>query len=249
MRKIFKIKDLVVLCALGGGLVTGNASAATCGIQASAETSLQGILDGITTTGPSSVTASTDCLVDGTDSNWSITGSGLSGTTMIIELAGQAGTNTFGVYDTSNSNNFVELFNGGASAGSQVVMSIKLDGSVHINLADTLTDFAGNNFGYYLDIGNDRFFSDTALNGDAADHMLAYQGTGDNIQIATNAAGDWTPNEYVLAWEDVTGGAADFDYNDMVMIVESVQPVPVPAAVWLFGSGLIGLVGVARRRA
>jgi len=28
----------------------------------------------------------------------------------------------------------------------------------------------------------------------------------------------------------------------------NTSPVPVPAAVWLFGSGLIGLVGVARRR-
>ena len=27
-----------------------------------------------------------------------------------------------------------------------------------------------------------------------------------------------------------------------------VAPIPVPAAVWLFGSGLLGLVGVARRR-
>jgi hypothetical protein len=27
-----------------------------------------------------------------------------------------------------------------------------------------------------------------------------------------------------------------------------VQVVPVPAAVWLFGSGLIGLVGLARRK-
>ena len=29
---------------------------------------------------------------------------------------------------------------------------------------------------------------------------------------------------------------------------EAPPPVPVPAAVWLFGSGLLGLVGVARRR-
>ncbi len=28
----------------------------------------------------------------------------------------------------------------------------------------------------------------------------------------------------------------------------NVQAVPIPAAVWLFGSGLLGLVGVARRR-
>ena len=28
----------------------------------------------------------------------------------------------------------------------------------------------------------------------------------------------------------------------------AVAPVPVPAAVWLFGSGLLGLVGLARRK-
>jgi len=27
-----------------------------------------------------------------------------------------------------------------------------------------------------------------------------------------------------------------------------VAPIPIPAAVWMFGSGLIGLVGIARRR-
>ena len=30
--------------------------------------------------------------------------------------------------------------------------------------------------------------------------------------------------------------------------VESLQAVPLPAALWLFGSGLIGLIGLARRK-
>jgi len=32
-------------------------------------------------------------------------------------------------------------------------------------------------------------------------------------------------------------------------MANDITAVPVPAAVWLFGSGLIGLVGVARRKA
>ena len=34
----------------------------------------------------------------------------------------------------------------------------------------------------------------------------------------------------------------------MTGVVGTVSAVPVPAAVWLFGSGLVGLVGVARRK-
>jgi hypothetical protein len=37
-------------------------------------------------------------------------------------------------------------------------------------------------------------------------------------------------------------------YIDNVSIVTDVSAVPVPAAAWLFGSGLLGLVGVARRK-
>lgn len=35
----------------------------------------------------------------------------------------------------------------------------------------------------------------------------------------------------------------------LVMQSGDVSAVPVPAAVWLFGSGLIGLIGIARRKA
>ena len=46
------------------------------------------------------------------------------------------------------------------------------------------------------------------------------------------------------------GGFYSVEFFDGVNILEvDVQVVPVPAAVWLFGSGLIGLIGVARRKA
>jgi len=53
------------------------------------------------------------------------------------------------------------------------------------------------------------------------------------------------------------GGDSDVSNNYQFYINElsatatgrGISEVPVPAAVWLFGSGLIGLVGVARRKA
>ncbi|MGB5718279.1 MAG: VPLPA-CTERM sorting domain-containing protein [Gammaproteobacteria bacterium] len=37
-------------------------------------------------------------------------------------------------------------------------------------------------------------------------------------------------------------------FFDRISITTDVSAVPVPAAVWLFGSGLLGLVGIARRK-
>ncbi len=36
--------------------------------------------------------------------------------------------------------------------------------------------------------------------------------------------------------------------NNRTMAVWTVSAVPIPASVWLFGSGLIGLIGAARRK-
>jgi hypothetical protein len=56
-------------------------------------------------------------------------------------------------------------------------------------------------------------------------------------------------NNYFTA---VFGGNADISSTGAAknfMATVSVQPVPVPAAVWLFGSALAGMVGFGRRKA
>jgi hypothetical protein len=42
------------------------------------------------------------------------------------------------------------------------------------------------------------------------------------------------------------GSNINFDFTSLE--VTSVSAVPVPAAAWLFGSGLVGLIGIARRK-
>ena len=55
---------------------------------------------------------------------------------------------------------------------------------------------------------------------------------------------DWvltsSPDTYLITFESEAIGKT---------LAVDVKVVPVPAAAWLFGSGLIGLAGVARRRA
>jgi hypothetical protein len=52
------------------------------------------------------------------------------------------------------------------------------------------------------------------------------------------------PRDYHLHPQGVDGGAGSYGLS----LWGSTAPVPIPAAVYLFGSGLIGLVGLARRK-
>ena len=215
-------------------------------------TSLQGVLDSITVSpiaGTSSVNVVTDSMYDSEDSGWSITGASGSLSTVIIELAGLSNQNTMGIWDTSNPSNTLQLFGGAATTGSQVLLSILTDGSVIVNFSDTGVNFGGNSFGWYIDssanVGGGFFYSDTALNSDGLDHMLAFQGQNtDTIQIANFASGLWTSSEYILAFEDslnIPLGSSDTNYSDFVFIVESVVPVPAAVLLGLVGLGVAGL--------
>ena len=248
MKKSFSV-GVALFLALAG--FSPLAMATPLGGYGNGGAQLQAVLDGITVGGTSSVNVNTDDIPEVNDAMWSIGGAGGSVATLVVELAGFAGTNTFGIYNGANQ---VEIFNGAAGSGDQRLISILADGSVYVNFIDTGVDFAGNKFGFYLgdapgNPNHQTHYSDTSLNTDSVDHMVAFQGQGDSIQIPPFAAGVWTSNEFILAWEDRNGGG-DRNYTDFVVLVESIAPceVPEPTSASLLLLGLMGVAQSVRRR-
>jgi len=68
---------------------------------------------------------------------------------------------------------------------------------------------------------------------------LSFTGLSVGVSPITMATNDLPAGD----WYDVDSNLMDVVYGDA-----EINVVPVPAAVWLFGTGLLGLIGVARRR-
>ena len=68
------------------------------------------------------------------------------------------------------------------------------------------------------------------------DESIDTWSVGDNIELFNYSSDD--------AWWNIIGGLT-MTYRDMA---PPPAMVPIPAALWLFGSGLLGLIGLARKK-
>ena len=138
---------------------------------------------------------------------------------------------------------------------------------------DENTGAFSRDLGAFVELG---FTDNGVVNGTGADLVLFELGSGsvDSVEVSLSFGGPSVL--YSFAPTSTAGlNAATINLDDfsvssissliIEMDLESTQmtvpllslvgalntgvtPVPVPAAVWMFGSGLIGLVGIARRR-
>jgi len=125
-----------------------------------------------------------------------------------------------------------DVFGSGISAGDTGDVNVLSENLVAGSAADLIGFAPASSFlnieGWSLEL--------TSLNViDQNANLLSLSGTG----VLTG--GGYTPTDATWTFSTTSMDS----YN---MSVEAVAVVPVPAAVWLFGSGLLGLVGVARRK-
>lgn len=148
----------------------------------------------------------------------------------------QGGDYGFGIYSLAGGQE-IEVFDADNTAIAQSTVSF-LGGDLLVVqyidngglLIDTHTyNFTGETFGFFATSGNQTVYSDEAKNGGVI-NMLTYKADEGSYVFATdfNNDGNWC---------------------DLITQAESINPVPEPATMLLFGTGIAGLAGWKRRKA
>lgn len=160
---------------------------------------------------------------------WTTSVSGNATFTLMIELTGNAGANAIGVYNTNGPPvpPLFQIFPGAATAGWHATAHFG-GGNLVVTLFDQNAVIQGQNFyagvnangfGFYLAGPGGTFYSQDSRNGGAA-QILTYLGTDENF-------GDWWE-----CFEDAGYATGDKDFEDAVLLLQSVVPTDVGVTTW-----------------
>ena len=183
---------------------------------------LQGYLNGIG--------ESINVAADQVDAQmWTTGASGNSTFTLMIEVAGNAGVNSIGVYNTNGGPvpPQFQVFPPATAAGWHALAHFG-GGNLTVSLFDQNAAFQGQvsyagvsptSFGFYISGPGGTFYSQDSRNGGAA-QILTYMGTGVNF-------GEWWE-----CFEDTPYAAGDQDFDDAILLLQSVVPTDVQGPSW-----------------
>jgi hypothetical protein len=194
------------------------------------------------TVGPSSLLTSFLAANPASGDGWALEAAQYSGATTYAGANAAASKNSgkaYGIFDST-------VASGGFA--SQVQLNI-FQGFLNGIFSDYLTPVDGlglsplqtateaSSGASYSTAAQGRYGIETGIND--------YQVPGGAAQVLYALTGNGTTG---TVQSYIVGGASLSSSGQLVLTANSTTAVPVPPAVWLFGSGLLGLVGVSRRR-
>lgn len=165
---------------------------------------------------------------------------------------------SFGLYNTNadmaalGDSDILTLFNGSTGVPTGDI-SIVFDvfGTMMLSVGSTSFDTAAymSSFVFFITDGTDYLFSESDANPSGLDYFLTYQGfAGDSVGMPIGAIYPDDSQHWYVATE---GFGSDFDFDELIIRTESMQPVPPvpePATILLFGTGLMALAGFRRKK-
>lgn len=157
---------------------------------------------------------------------------------------------TGSIGDNTAASNDVDIWSISMTAGTQFNANINYTGLWNApDVTPVMTLFMENGGNYYAVASTDPTSHGTSLSfltWAAGNYFLSVSA---DFNQGVDAFGNFATDAY---WQTDAGtlGTANAGFNgqSFTSFNYEVSAVPVPAAVWLFGTGLIGLVGMARRR-
>jgi hypothetical protein len=151
---------------------------------------------------------------------------------------------TFGLWyaaDTTDPIKSLQIFQGTANPVTSATMTWATNGDITIAGGSGVNAGTFSNtgipygfFGFYYSFSSSIYYTYDDLNSNSDPRALI---------IPTNDKVAWN-----LFFDGDPIGSGANDYNDMVVKVESIVPVPLPGAVLLLGAGLARLAAYSRRR-
>ena len=162
---------------------------------------------------------------------WSHTISGTTTYTIQFQSSPNAAVQQFGMYNASAViPPLFFLMSGSVGPLGFSTATFKPGNIVTVNRFDAFANFLSTttfggidptNFGFYLATPGGTVFTQDARNPGGFARAITFQGTGAN-------AGTWW-----LCWDEPLAGApGDQDFDDLVVLMESVNPTPVSKTTW-----------------
>ncbi len=190
------------------------------------------------------------------------TGFGQSAAAFIAQVTWGLGNLEFGLYELGNAANMVTVIPGGATPLTTVTINFDF-----VTNTVTTRDAGGNlidsasftsPFGFYTAYTGYTAYSEDVLNNGGEAQQLIYEAKGDNVSLpygapvlTLNDIAHWYVACEALDIDNQTYPNSyyegSYDFNDIVVMLESIRPVPEPMTILFLGLGLLGL-GMVRRK-